>query len=397
MAKRLRTPADWPIIVLLLALPLTLYASAWPQITERALVLLLAGIVLFYATILWATSEQRLRLGATFLVAAGTALALIAPFGVTWISDAKGFVNFDQVYAVFPHILPDSIHPNVLAGALAALLPVTLALATGQGVTPKVAGQRPGRRLSWCLTGLTVLSLTIMAVVLILTKSRGAFFGAIVGLALVVAYRFVVSTMALAPAATRRWPLSTPWPWVGLALLALGGIVVGTALARPARVVQIVTVLAASPVVGGWPGRLELWSRALDAIADFPLTGIGLGTFQQVVPLRYPYVVLAGSETAISHAHNLFLQVAVDLGLPGLVAFIALLGVSLAVTVQTVRRYTARRRGDLALQTAGLGAGLVAVSVHGLIDAVSWNTKPAIFIWVIMGLIMAHAKTADLR
>jgi len=386
--------------VLLLTLPLTLYASAWPQITERTLVLLLAGIVLFYATALWAASEQRLRLGATLLVAAGTALALIAPFGVTWISDAKGFVNFDQVYAVFPHILPDSIHPNVLAGALAALLPVTLALAAGRGVTPKTAGHRnewPGRRLSWCLTGLTVLSLAIMAAVLILTKSRGAFFGAIVGLALVVAYRFVVSTMALAPAATRRRPLNTPWAWVGLALLALGGVAVGTALAGPTRVVQIVASLAASPVVGGWLGRLELWSRALDAIADFPLTGIGLGTFQQVVPLRYPYVVLAGSETAISHAHNLFLQVAVDLGLLGLVAFIALLGVSLAVTVQAVRRYAARRRGDLALQAVGLGAGVVAVSVHGLIDAVSWNTKPAIFIWVIMGLIMAHAKIADLR
>lgn len=397
MAKRLSTPADWPIMVLLLTLLLTLYASAWPQITERALVLLLASITLFYATVLWATSEQRLGWGATLLIGTGAALALIAPFGVSWISDAKGFVNFDQVYAVFPHILPDSIHPNVLAGALAALLPVTLALATGQGVTPKVAGQWPGRRLSWCLTGLTALSLTIMAAVLILTKSRGALLGTAVGLAIVLACYLMLSAPALATCAFRGRPSDHPRLWVGLGLLALGPVVAGAALAGPTQIAHMVASLAVSPVLGGWPGRVELWSRALDAIADFPLTGIGLGTFQQVVPLRYPYVVLAGSETAISHAHNLFLQVAVDLGLLGLVAFTALLGVSLVAAVQAARHHATRQRRDLALQVVGLGAGLVAVSVHGLIDAVSWNTKPAIFIWVMMGLVMAHAKTAHLR
>ncbi|MER3513799.1 MAG: hypothetical protein C4310_04935, partial [Chloroflexota bacterium] len=79
-----------------------------------------------------------------------------------------------------------------------------------------------------------------------------------------------------------------------------------------------------------WEGRLELWSRALEAIADYPFTGIGMGTFDHVIPLRYPYVLLAGAELAVPHAHNLFLQVAVDLGLPGLIAFVALLGLVLA-------------------------------------------------------------------
>ena len=78
----------------------------------------------------------------------------------------------------------------------------------------------------------------------------------------------------------------------------------------------------------GLQGRVELWSRALYAIQDFPLTGCGLGTFRQVVHLLYPpFFVEPGADLA--HAHNFFLQVALDLGVPGLIAYLALLGTAL--------------------------------------------------------------------
>jgi putative inorganic carbon (HCO3(-)) transporter len=125
-----------------------------------------------------------------------------------------------------------------------------------------------------------------------------------------------------------------------------------------------------------------------------------MGTFDRVVPLRYPYILLAGAELAIPHAHNLFLQVAVDLGIPGLIAFTALLAVVLSAALRAARTWVGER--DLALQAAGLGAGMAAVLVHGLVDAAVWGTKPAIILWAIMGLTMAHAavirqKTAEER
>lgn len=358
--KRLWTPANWPIALLLLTLPLTLYASIWPEITRVAVAWLLLDIAVFYAVFLWARTERRLRLGTLLLVLAGGALALVAPFGVNWIGDAKGFLNFDPIYAAIPRLLDERIHPNILAGALAAVSPLALALCTTGGIP---LGWVPGSRpLSFALA---LASLVLILAVLVLTKSRGAWLGAAVGLEIILTY---------------RWPRLRGPALALVVLLLIAGLLIG-----PARVAQ---ALAAAPVVGGWEGRLELWSRALEAIADYPFTGIGMGTFDRVVPLRYPYVLLAGAELAIPHAHNLFLQVAVDLGLPGLVAFVTLLGIVLAAAVQSARAWAGER--DLAVQVVGLAAGLIAVLVHGLLDAASWGSKPAVFVWALMGLIMAH-------
>ena len=67
----------------------------------------------------------------------------------------------------------------------------------------------------------------------------------------------------------------------------------------------------------------------------------------------------------ITHAHNELLQVAIDLGIPGFVAYVALLaGLNL-----------------------GLGASMLAHQVFGLTDAFLLGTKPGVVMWMIMGLI----------
>ncbi|MFB0536211.1 MAG: hypothetical protein ACETWR_14640, partial [Anaerolineae bacterium] len=92
----------------------------------------------------------------------------------------------------------------------------------------------------------------------------------------------------------------------------------------------------------------------------------------------------------------LFLQVAVDLGLPGLVAYLALW---LSCLVVAWRAYFVSRRrpvlsgveGErgLAALAAGLGCSLVVMGLHGLVDAVTWGTKPAVVAWAVMGMAMA--------
>ena len=51
--------------------------------------------------------------------------------------------------------------------------------------------------------------------------------------------------------------------------------------------------------------RVEIWSRALYALQDFPFTGVGLGTFRRVVNLLYP-LFLVPPDVDIAHAHNIF-------------------------------------------------------------------------------------------
>src|SRR5207237_5657063 len=85
---------------------------------------------------------------------------------------------------------------------------------------------------------------------------------------------------------------------------------------------KLMSGLMQSDSVGDFAIRGEIWSRAAQAIHDYPLTGIGMGAFRSVVPALYPYVLSDPSK--VHHAHNLYLQVGADLRLPGLVGFIAL-------------------------------------------------------------------------
>jgi len=82
-------------------------------------------------------------------------------------------------------------------------------------------------------------------------------------------------------------------------------------------------------------------------------------------------------------------EVAEELGLPGLVAWLVLL---LLVILASWRVYRQGQRvGDRWL--VGLGAGLlcsqVALVIHGLTDAVTWGTRPAVVVWAVWGVAMA--------
>ena len=150
--------------------------------------------------------------------------------------------------------------------------------------------------------------------------------------------------------------------------------------------------LSATQTLGGLDGRLEVWSRAIYMLQDFPFTGIGMGTFKQIANAMYPFF-LAGPNADVPHAHNLFLQVGVDLGLPGLVAWLSLLMLASVCAWQTWHR--AALGGDRRLM--GIGAGLlssqVALIVHGLLDAATWDTRPAVIVWALWGLAVAARRS----
>jgi putative inorganic carbon (HCO3(-)) transporter len=150
--------------------------------------------------------------------------------------------------------------------------------------------------------------------------------------------------------------------------------------------------LTTGDATSGLDQRVEVWSRALYAIQDFPYTGLGLGTFERVVAVLYP--LFLHPDGTLPHAHNLYLQVAVDLGLPGLVAYLALLGLTFAIALSAYRVFRRSGRSDLALLCAGCIAGLAGMCVHELVDAVTWGTKLAFVPWMVMGLVAGLTHVA---
>jgi putative inorganic carbon (HCO3(-)) transporter len=134
--------------------------------------------------------------------------------------------------------------------------------------------------------------------------------------------------------------------------------------------------------------RVEIWSRALYGIQDFPFTGMGMNLFRRVVPLLYPLFTVS-PDIDIVHAHNEFLQAALDLGVPGLIAFAA---IYLGAAWMLRRIWVNAGYGLLAPRLTralalGLGSGLAGHLVYGLFDAVALGARPGALFWILLGLI----------
>jgi putative inorganic carbon (HCO3(-)) transporter len=352
-----RSVADWPIGIMALLLPLNLWASALPERTLTQLFRLLSGIALYFAILNWTNTHARLRWLVVGVIVAGLILALSAPFSVEWAVQKLSVIP-EVIYNRFKVVVPDPVHPNVMAGSLVILLPVPAAIL--------LFGWRWLSKWIRVLCGTAIL---VMLGILFLTQSRGAW----------IALAVVVLLMV-----TLRWR----WGWITIPTVVILGAIFVNGLGTS----RSLDILTANGSISGMDGRAEIWSRAIYLVQDFPLTGLGMGLFGEAVDQLYPFLSYpAGS---VPHAHNLFLQVAVDLGIPGLIAWLAVLGV---IVVSAWQVYTTGRRSrDAKVRdlVTGLGVGLIcsqlALIAHGMTDAVTWGmVRPAPLVWVLWGLTAA--------
>jgi len=155
-------------------------------------------------------------------------------------------------------------------------------------------------------------------------------------------------------------------------------------LVYPGSALDLVTA-GGGGIVDSAQGRLALWSRALAMMADFPFTGVGMGSFTRALWLLYP-LSSVGPSTVLDHAHNLFLQIGTDYGLPGLVAWLAQMLLLLWMGVDAVR---CARGGSLWPLAAGLLGGLVAYLIHGLTDSFTYYAKGHTLVWGCLSVIAA--------
>lgn len=160
-----------------------------------------------------------------------------------------------------------------------------------------------------------------------------------------------------------------------LALIVAGLVVLLQARGKRTKLILLGAALAAvfllSPVsplrrllhpdfagVNAEDYRLELWGAGLRMIEDHPFAGIGLGNFKAEVPAY----LLPGQRIDFI-AHNTYIEVAAETGLPGLLLFLWILAATFRSLARTRRR---ARENDSALvyaATSGLTAGLAGYSV----------------------------------
>lgn len=364
------TPMDVAILGILATVPVSLYASVDWGLSQPKVYGLILGVAIFYAVVNAIRTIRGVQFAAAALVLVSAAVVMLGLVGTDW-SSSKLF-SLPQVYGHLPKLIqgiPRSLGggfaPNGIGGTLIFLIPVLLSLLWRRQLL-KGSEEHNSRLLQvWRVWYRPTLALSLVLTVstLILTQSRGSFIGITVGL------------LALAAWHDRRalWAI----PAVALAVFAVFKSGRGWELTQ--------FVLRVDTGTRTVQGRMEIWQRAVYMIQDFPYTGIGIGTFDKVANVLYPFF-LVGPDARVTHAHNELLQVGVDLGIPGLVAYAALLS---AFAVTAWRAYHALDDRWLRALIVGLACGMLAHQVFGLTDAFLLGTKPGVVMWVFLGIVTA--------
>ena len=368
-----RTPHDLPIILLvLLALFSGLVLTVNPSLSLPKVYGVLLSILIYYEIAYGIRFKKNLNRWLIALSALGIGMAVLGLLGADWFS-AK-LLNLSKVYAFIPRkiaAVPRSLrggfHPNGVAGTLIFVIPIYAV----QLLTALQDNNRCRSRRAALTTSLTFLALVSTIITLVLTQSRGALLG------------LAIASVALFFAWKRRWVLSLA-SLVGLLLLAGVLLVYFPTLLGTFDVAQ---GAVGQKVLSSYEFRLTVWQAALQVLQAFPLSGVGIGTFDTIVRHLFPHLYPASPynlSVNITHAHNELLQVAIDLGIPGFVAYVALL----AAFVRTAwRAYTWAPDERIKRLILGLGAGVLAHQIFGLTDAFLLGTKPGIVMWIIMGLV----------
>jgi hypothetical protein len=228
-------------------------------------------------------------------------------------------------------------------------------LVAGLAVAAATAALVPARRLApGASVALSMATLVVSAWALVLSRTRGAWLGALAGLAVV---------------AVMRAP-RTLW--------LLAAAVVGLLLLRPAPIMERLTVSDASS-----RDRYYMWQAGIDMILEKPIFGQGPGQVERVYPgYRWP----DAPNPQAPHLHDNAVQIAAELGLPGLVFWIWMMAAAMGEAYRLARHGPEREAG-----TAALGV-LTALMVAGAFEYNFGDSEVLMFVLIVAALPYAVAR-----
>jgi O-antigen ligase len=228
----------------------------------------------------------------------------------------------------------------------------------------------------------------------------GIAFVLLVGALMLGQSRFAIAGVLLALLAVAIWVVPRGWP--RYAALVAWVAVVALEAALTLNLFDVTRSAGVGTAAVGLSGRdessftrrFDIWESGLAIVRDHPLTGAGINNFR-AGPVRADYPVAPwdmpvgatepqpGYQTRIlPHAHNETVQIAADLGLPGLLVYV---GWHLTLFYMM---WVCWRRGDRGAQIVALAVtgGVIAHAVFGLGDAIPLWDRFIFVYWALLGL-----------
>lgn len=245
-------------------------------------------------------------------------------------------------------------HPNMLGAYLTIAIPLSLALLFAKW-------KKMRQRIFFTVaTGLLVWTL-------FLTFSRGAWMGLAIGLLF-----YIVIIIG------RRVN-----PWIRSALIALSIVIGSLTVMHALELKNQLSVVKSDVATAQW--RLDMWRECVLLVKARPFFGHGLNTF---MPVMENHLISTQNPLAVgysaSYAHNCYLQMAVETGVLGLSAFLAIIFIFYRRVLSSLP--TAQ---DARLLTVGLLSGLLAFLVHSAVDINFYSLELPILFWFMAGVVIA--------
>jgi hypothetical protein len=347
--------------------------SILPHDTRIASLRVAAALSVFLAAFVVIRSRKALLRVVVPVVGAGSVLALLGILKAA-VSMAKGTPSLAFLFpegGAGARASGPFINANQFAGTMEILFPLGAALLLWTVTAHRREGESlramigrfsgPGARV--VLLGLAVL---LMAGAVLVSQSRTGILG------------FVVGGGCLALFLVRK--LGTGWRAVA---------------ACAALVLAFCLYLGVDPVLDRYAvlmeerevDRVKAWKMGAEIVEDFPVAGTGLGTFRRVSPLYQPPDLKGG----YFQTHNDYLNMASDMGIPGLLILLGLLGAWAAAVWKGLSR-SGRIRPVF---SAGCLAAAAAMVVHSFADFNLQVSAIAFHMALVAGLGLAAARLPD--
>lgn len=362
-----KTPLDFPILVIVIWLPLSLWVSTNWFLSLPKVDGVLLSVAFYYAVVNGISTRKDLAWATLWLVLVYLAIALAGIVGTDW---AQGkIVSAGFIYDRLPRFIqgiPRSIAGGFARNGVGGTLTLTIPFLASLLFVRSFLFADVAEVLRVWLPRLIAVALVLSFITLGLTQSRGAILGTAVGLT------------ALALVRERR----VAW------LVAAGGVVLVFLIILGQGNALLEVLLRMDAKSGTLASRIEVWQRGIWMVQDFPFTGIGIGTYNDIAHLMYPFFIAAPDEL-VAHAHNNLLQVAVDMGIPVLVAYSAMLT---CFALMAVRAFKTVTDTGMKAVIAGAALGMLAHQAFGLTDAFMLGTKPGVLLWVFLALVMIAGR-----